>query len=149
MCTPLPFRSPRRLARRHANQASRLHQTYMRVSSYRASSSCSQTYSKKAGLLIKIRRLFATVLYMEVCIVDKGRGWGGVVRVLVEGEGDRSSLGCVVSSTRRLREMASPRWVRDVHGTRSLLAWHTWRQRAPIVLSILGTIDGSGLWAWR
>jgi len=139
---PTAARAPSR------DRVSCLHQTYMRVSSHRASSSASQTYSRKAGLLIKIRRLFATVLYMEVRIVGKGRGWG-VVRVLVEGEGDGSSLGCVVSSTRRFRKIASPRWVRDVHGTRTLLAWHTWRQRAPIVLSILGTIDGSGLWAWR
>jgi len=46
---------------------------------------------------------------------------GEFVRVLVEGEGDRSSLGCVVASTRWFGDMPSPRWVRDVHRTRSLL----------------------------
>jgi len=34
LCTSLPVRSPRRLARRLANRVSRLRQTYMRVSSY-------------------------------------------------------------------------------------------------------------------
>jgi len=46
---------------------------------------------------------------------------GEIVRVLVEGEGDRSPLGCIVSSTRWFGDMPSPRWVQDVHRTRSLL----------------------------
>jgi len=52
------------------------------------------------------------------------RAWdvvGEFVRVLVEGEGGRSSLGCVVSSTRWFGDMPSPRWAQDIHRTRSLL----------------------------
>jgi len=43
------------------------------------------------------------------------------------GGGHGSSFGCMVSWTRWFREMASPPWVRDIHRTRSLLDWHTWR----------------------
>jgi len=46
---------------------------------------------------------------------------GEIVRVLVEGEGDRSPLGCMFSSTRWFGDIPSPRWVQDVDRTRSSL----------------------------